>query len=123
MVHRSARRSAAEWSQLVADFDKSGQGQQEFCQSRGVVWVTFRKWWRVVHGLSQRKPSRARSGASVPSRFVPVSISPPAPLPLPSRGRSGDVLSMYVGDVRIECPMSLGMDSIAQRVKSMRHAG
>jgi hypothetical protein len=113
MVQRAARRSAAEWSQIVAEFDPAREAEQAFCDRRGLLWVTFHKWYRVAQGLSKPRSRRRRS--SLPARFVQVSI------PTSTAHRIGDVLTVHAGDVRIECPVSLGIESIAQLVKAVRH--
>lgn len=110
MVQRAARRSAAEWAQIVAEFDPAIETEQAFCERRGLLWVTFHKWSRVTRGLCKPRVSRRRS---TPARFVQVSI------PTPQRIR--ELLTVHAGEVRIECPASLGIELIAQLVKAVRH--
>ena len=110
MVERAARRSATEWAQIVAEFDPAAETEQAFCDRRGLHPATFHKWYRVAQGLSKPRGPRRRSS---PARFVQVSI------PTPQRIR--ELLTLHVGDVRIECPASLGIESIARLVKAVRH--
>ncbi len=37
-------RSADEWSGIMADFERSGLSQREFCESRGLSSKTFSNW-------------------------------------------------------------------------------
>lgn len=110
MAQRAARRSAAEWAQIVAEFDPAAEAAQAFCDRRGLVPSTFHKWCRIAQGLSKPRVSRGRSS---PARFVQVSI--------PTAQRTRELLTVHAGDVRIECPASLGIESIARLVKAVRH--
>ncbi len=116
MVQRAERRSAAEWSQIVAEFKAGSETGQAFCDRLGLHRVTFGKWCRITLGLS--KPRQAYRRPS-PARFVPVTIPTPPAFPTPPANR--ERLTVYAGDVRIECPMGLGVESIAQLVKALRH--
>ncbi len=110
MVQRAARRAAAEWSQIVAEFKAGSETAQAFCDRLGLHRVTFGKWCRITQGLSKPRQAYRRSSAT---RFVPVTIATPPAI----RER----LTVYAGDVRIECPIGLGVESIAQLVKALRH--
>jgi hypothetical protein len=110
MVQRAERRSAAEWSQIVAEFKAGSETAQVFCDRLGLHPVTFGKWCRITLGLSKPRQAYRRPSAA---RFVAVTI----PTPPAIRER----LTVYAGDVRIECPMGLGVESIAQLVKALRH--
>ena len=72
MVQRAARRSAAEWSQIVTGFKSDVVTAQAFCDRLGLHRVTFGKWLRVTLGLSKPRQAYRRSP---PTRFVPVTIS------------------------------------------------
>ncbi len=37
-------RSATEWATIMADFERSGLSQREFCDSRGLSLKTFANW-------------------------------------------------------------------------------
>ena len=42
----AVRRSEAEWSAIMAEFDRSGLTQKEFCGRRGLSCKTFGAWRR-----------------------------------------------------------------------------
>jgi hypothetical protein len=68
---RRARRSAAEWSQLVEEWSRSGLSAEAFVASRDLPRSSFH-WWRV------RLKGPIRSGsvkAHAPVRLVPVQLS------------------------------------------------
>lgn len=39
------RRSAQEWSKILARFERGGQSQREFCEREGLALSTL-QWWR-----------------------------------------------------------------------------
>jgi hypothetical protein len=95
------RRSAAEWTQLVADLHASGLSPEEFAASRGVPHTRLRWWtWRQV---------RERRSAAVKAddlRLLPVVVEPTR-VPVPTKPSTsaepawevctagGDVLRVY----------------------------
>ncbi len=111
MVQRAERNGAAQWAQIVAEFDSSTDTERSFCERRGLLLVTFHKWFRITKGLS--KP-RARRRRPSPPRFVQVAMPTQAP-PI------GQMLTLHAGDVRIECPAGMGIDSVARLVRAVRH--
>jgi hypothetical protein len=90
------RRSAAEWSKLVAAWARTGQDAAEFASSRGVAPATL-TWWRwclaraaksgktcSAHGRSQQTTTaRRRQVAKPPRRSLdPVSSAAPRLVPV-----------------------------------------
>lgn len=112
MVQRADRRSAAEWSQIAAEFDACSESEQAYCERLGLVRATFHKWYRIAQGLSKPRTPRRRLS---PARFVQVAI--------PSPQRVRELLTVHAGEVRIDCPASLGIESIARLVKAVRGEG
>ena len=73
---------AAHWRQVVADWERSGLSQAEFCRRRGIAAVTFAWWKRRLRQLDEsggasRRPARygKRRGRA---DFVEVSLPGPA---------------------------------------------
>lgn len=67
---------AAYWQRLLAEWERSGLSQAEFCRRRRVKAVTFAWWKRRLKGSAgpdakrqKRRPSRAR-----PADFVEVAL-------------------------------------------------
>ena len=48
---RWIRRSEDEWRELLAQFERSGQTQEQFCTDHDLVLSTFARW---RHNLSER---------------------------------------------------------------------
>ena len=67
------RRSAAEWTQLVADLGESGLSPEDFAASRGVP-VSRLRWWKWHLGAVRR----SRPAPSNELRLVPVVVEPSA---------------------------------------------
>ena len=66
MSTRRTRRSAAQWTELVREFDATEETQSEFCERKNLGVSTFRKW-------RQRQASIQSSGpASHGAGFVDV---------------------------------------------------
>jgi hypothetical protein len=54
---RRVRRSEAEWRELFARFDHSGQTRETFCAEQGVVLSSFIRWQRKLHPSARRPPA------------------------------------------------------------------
>ena len=77
------------WSDILADFRRSGLTHVEFCQLRRISIHSFRDWlYRLRPGLP---PRRSRSGHTSPApsltqvnlpAFLPVHVRPPSLAPL-----------------------------------------
>jgi hypothetical protein len=55
---RQPRRSASEWSELIARQDASGLSQRDFCDNEGLAVSTFTYWKRKLGSGSATKPRR-----------------------------------------------------------------
>jgi hypothetical protein len=104
-MKRNARRTAAEWSSIVEEFRASGESEEAFCERRGLVVGTFRKWrWRR---RTPESASRNRTGGFV--QVVSRSI------------RTERAVVVDVGDgIRIECSSAVSMLSVARLVRAIR---
>ena len=61
------RRSALEWRELVARFEKGGDSPREFCKKEGISPESLRRW-RIKLGSEPEQ-----------SAFVPVTTEPSSP--------------------------------------------
>ena len=52
---RRVRRSEAEWRDLFARFEQSGQTREAFCAEHSVVLSSFIRWWKKLHQGSQHR--------------------------------------------------------------------
>ena len=91
------RRSAAEWTQLVAALHESGLSPEDFASSRGVPAARLR-WWKWHLGAVRTSPPPPVDKL----RLVPVvveplaaSVAPPAAPAWELCTSRGDVLRVY----------------------------
>ena len=50
------RRSPAEWEKVIAEFERSGEAQTQFCARRQLAIATFQLWKRRLRG-GRRQPA------------------------------------------------------------------
>lgn len=108
----SRRRSAAEWTQLVAEFHAGGLSPEQFAASRGIPLARLR-WWKWHLGSGQHSPSNADELRLLPVVFEPA----PAPVPASPSDPStpawelctagGDVLRVYRASAPAEIEAAL----------------
>jgi hypothetical protein len=70
---RVSRKSSAEWSSLVREFEKSGMEHVAFCASRDINVWTFRKHLYDLRGASKRGRV-ARSATAREPKLVRVDV-------------------------------------------------
>lgn len=105
MTTRAPRQSAAEWSHIIAEFNRSNSTVEDFCSQRGYALSTFNRWKLRYSKQSSRHP------------LVMPAQRPGFVEALPAE--SGSV-TIRLGDyVRMECPLSLGVDHIAHLAKAV----
>jgi hypothetical protein len=69
-----------DWSAILADFQRSGLTQAEFCRRRQISVSSFRSWlYGLRHGIPTAGPSESRCPAAI---SAPARSSPPAFLPV-----------------------------------------
>ena len=108
-MKRSARKSAQQWAALVAEWQSNGDSEVAFCEQRGLVLSTFQKWRRQQRYEAQ-VAARVAEGHGA---FVQV---------VPRRADRGDCVTIHLGEqLRVDCPLSLGVERLAQLVLAVRH--
>ena len=68
------RRSAAEWSVLLEEWQRSGESKDVFARERGLVPSTFR-WWATELGRRDAGRPAKTAGQRAPAKaamFLPV---------------------------------------------------
>ena len=65
MTQRKARRTRAQWADIIAEFHRSGLDAREFCEKKQITLVTFNKW-RLRHSQPSQPLSRAKAPAFNP---------------------------------------------------------
>ena len=59
------RRSRGQWQLLIGRWERSGQGQQRFCEREGVAVSTFQYWRRRLREEASRSSSAGEETASL----------------------------------------------------------
>ena len=88
MTVRAQSRKAAEWAQLIAEFEQGDVSVAEFCQARELKLGTFRMWM-----YRARKQSRAKSGKPSFSEVASVARRDP---------RGSGACTIRTGNVEVE---------------------
>lgn len=105
MTTRAPRQSAAEWSHIIAQFNRSGISVEDYCAQHGYALSTFNRWRLRV--------------SKQPARQVPITPTKRTAfveaLPTPA----GSVTITLGDSVRLECPLSLGVEHIARLAKAV----
>jgi len=104
MTSRAPRQSADDWFRIIAEFNRSGLSVEDFCSRRGYALSTFNRW-RLR--FSKQPASQAPAGAT---RSAFVEALPP---------ETGSVTISLDESIRLECPLSLGIEQIAQLAKAV----
>lgn len=107
-MKRTPRKSATQWAALVSEYDAGSESEQDFCRRYNLKLVTLRKW--RYHFKSPKKQRTTRSQAP----FVKVNMTP-------SRTPQ-ETAVLHIGqDIRLECPASYDVSSLAQLALSVLH--
>ncbi len=107
-MKRSPRRSAAQWAELVAEFSGGTENESDFCTRRGLRLATLRKWRYHFQSANQ-----ADAGQST-ARFVKVN--------LPDTRTAHTAAVLCIGtNIRLECPASFDVSSLAQLALAVHH--
>ena len=104
MTYRAARQTSDQWEQLIKKYEHSGDTIDTFCRRHKLGLSTFNKWRR-------RYSSSTDSTLSSTNAFVEAT-------PFPSPHSS--VVTLRLGDaLRVELPMTLGVDRIVELTQAM----
>lgn len=108
MTYRAPRQTPEQWSKLVAEYERSGDTVNAFCQRRHLALATFSKWRR-------RFSAPAEPPVSTANAFVEA-------LPISS---STQIITLRVGDsLQMDLPMTLGISTITELAQAMAaHVG
>ena len=103
------RRSRAEVERLVAEFEASGLGRQEFCTKHGLSLSTL-----------SRHRKQLRSGSATSGRLVAVEIAQAKPSRVSPR--NGELLVLLANDRRIEVRGGFDPKVLQQLVRILEQA-
>lgn len=108
MTLRRTRRSAQQWAELVGQFKSSDETQEAFCLRLGLGIASFQKYCRrLSRNARDVEHAKARSFVDVTPRSAALSSA---------------MVTMHAGsDLRVECPVSMGVEALAQLVRVIRN--
>jgi len=103
----NSRRTPQQWAEIVASFHASGMTQHAFCSQHGIGSTTLDKWKRR---LADTVPGRTSSKSFI--SLHPVSDA------------NNSTVTVHAGNgVRVDCPLSMGIDTIAALTRAMASEG
>lgn len=107
-MDRSPRKTARQWAKLVSKYSAGTLSEREFCTRHDVKLASLRKW--RYHFAAQS----SKTSESKPSAFVKVNAA------APRTAQQSAVL--YIGqDVRLECPATYDVATLAQLALAVHH--
>ena len=107
-MNRSPRKTSTQWAELIAEYDSGTASERDFCVRHGIKLVTLRKWRYHFKSSKKRKTQQSPTG------FVKVNVRP-------SRV-TNDAAVLCIGtDIRLECPSSFDVSSLAQLALAVHH--
>jgi len=107
-MNRSPRKSAAQWAELVSEYQLGTETEREFCERHAIKLVTLRKW--RYHFTPAKRPSAQRSQPSFIKANVSASCAP----------QQSAVLCIG-HDIRLECPASYDISELATLALALHH--
>jgi len=106
MTSRAPRQSADEWFQIIAEFNRANVSVEEFCSRRAYALSTFNRW-RLR--FSKQHPEQAGGGTNRPQAAFVEAVPP-----------KSSIVSITLSDtVRVDCPLSAGVEHIAGLAKAL----
>jgi len=107
-MKRSPRKSATQWAALVTEYETGSESEIDFCRRHKLKLVTLRKW-RYHYKGQDEKGSRRPSAA-----FVKVNVK--------RSTATQEAAVLCIGeDIRLECPASYDVSSLAQLALAVHH--
>ena len=106
----AVRRSRAEWAEVIAKFEASGEPLSQFCAKRRIRARTL-TWWRWKLGGEQ---ALTRASESSAIRLIAVDVKAPVPV------RSEAELRICVADVDVRVAVGTDVAYVADLVGAIR---
>lgn len=109
-MNRAPNKSRSQWLELVAEHDNGDESEGEFCARHEIKLNTLRKW--RYHFTNEAKAKA--NGHSGSASFVKVKVRPSV--------ASQEAAVLCIGpDIRLECPASYDVSSLAQLALAVHH--
>lgn len=107
-MDRSPRKTAKQWAKLVSKYCAGTLSEREFCARHGVKLASLRKW---RYHFAAQSPKRLESS---PAAFVKVTAGT-------TRSVQQSAVLCIGQDIRLECPASYDVASLAQLALAVHH--
>lgn len=107
-MKRSVRKSAAQWAELVSEYQAGSESERDFCTRHDVKLASWRKWrYHYKSGKQQN---------------TPVSTSPFVKVNVRQYRAPQDTAVLCIGtDIRLECPSCFDVASLARLALAVHH--
>ncbi|NLT71349.1 MAG: hypothetical protein GXX91_11740 [Verrucomicrobiaceae bacterium] len=108
------RKSPDQWCAILADYERSGLSQADFCRRHRLALSTFH------YHRKRRRSSSAPAGRLIELRAAPPTVPAPAKAPTASAGAAGraslrmDIPLCSSRTVTLHCPLERLSEVIAQ---------
>lgn len=106
-MDRSPRKTAEQWAKLVSEYCAGTLSEREFCARHDVKLASLRKWRYHFAAKNPKTP------ASAPAAFVKVTGT--------TRPVQQSAVLCIGQDIRLECPASYDVASLAQLALAVHH--
>jgi len=104
------RRSRGEWSDIVAEFERSSETHERFCDRRGLNVGSFRGWlYRLRSGRVAAKVARSATPRLLPVRARPDGVFPEAAF-----------VEVAAGGVLLRVPVGADVVYVSELVTELR---
>jgi len=102
MSSRNPRRSATQWSAIIAEFRAGSEDEAAFCQRRQLNKHTFRK-----HRYRKNRQRIEQQAAFKEVQLKPVTHSA--------------LITVHAQGVSIDLPLSVAVNTVAQLARALQH--
>lgn len=107
-MKRSPYKTAKQWAQLISEHNAGTLSEREFCTRHNVKLASLRKW---RYHFAAQSPEKSESA---PAAFVKVITD--------TTGSIQQSAVLCIGqDIRLECPASYDIASLAQLALAVHH--
>ena len=106
-MNQISRKSAAQWAELVASYTTGTLSERDFCKHHNVNLASLRKW--RYHYKSLEKKQRQDTA------FVKIKASHP------SSAQHEPAVVCVGADIRVECPSTFTVASLAELALALQH--
>lgn len=109
-------RSAADWDALIDQYlaVAPATSQRLFCEQHGISFDAFRNQYQKSAKFAGKRRGPKRPATQGTGAFAPVTTRAATASTMPTSATSARSVTMRLGALTIECPVGLGIDTIAE---------